>query len=123
MIEYTINEAEGLIRVRVTGTNTCADMEAHIAEVYRDPRYHPGLKTLTQIDESAGGPIMSELPDVKRVLEMAAHAPNALKRWAVVIPSDFKRMMLEFMFKDAQLKPLELRFFKDETAARAWLFH
>ncbi|MCG3147835.1 MAG: hypothetical protein PCFJNLEI_01276 [Verrucomicrobiae bacterium] len=123
MIEYTIDEGQGLILVRVSGTNTCADLEKHIAEVYRDPRYKPSLKTLTFLDDGISGPIMSELPEVKRVMELAAQAPNALKKWAVVIVSDYKRLLVEFMLKGAQLKPLEVRFFKDEPAARAWLFH
>jgi len=123
VIQYTIDEGQGLIQVRISGSNSCADLEKHIAEVYRDPRYKSSLKTLTQVDGTASGPILSELPETKRMMELAAQAPNALKQWAVVIPSDFKRMMVEFMLKDARLKPLEVRFFKDEPAARAWLFH
>ncbi|MEI6082927.1 MAG: hypothetical protein WCS70_01350 [Verrucomicrobiota bacterium] len=121
MIEYTIDEGQGLILVQISGSNSCADLEQHIAEVYRDPRYKPTLKTLTTVAADAGGPLMSELPDAKRLLEMTAQAPNALKKWAVVIPSGFKRMMVEFVLKDVQLHPLQLQFFADEPAARAWL--
>lgn len=121
MIEYSINEALRLIRVRMSGSNSCADLERHYAEVYHDPRYNPALRTLVQVDEDTGGPIMTELPKVKVVMEMAAQSPGALKKWAVVIPSGFKRMVVEFMMKDLKVKPLEVRYFADETAALNWL--
>ena len=121
MIEYSIDEPANLIRVRMSGANSIADLEQHLATSYRDPGYKPTLRALTHIDEDAGGPIMSELPQAKHLLELAAQAPGALKKWAVVIPSGFRRMMLEFMLKDVQLKPLEMRFFADEPAALAWL--
>jgi len=121
MIEYSIDEGQGLIKARMSGSTSCADLQKHIADVYRDPRYKPSLKTLFLIDEDAGGPLVSELPYAKHILEIAAHAPNALKKWAVVIPSGFKRTMVEFMLKNVQLKPLEMRFFAEEASACAWL--
>jgi len=121
MIEYSIDESQRLIRVRMTGSNSCADLERHYAEVYRDPKYNPSLRTLMEVDEDAGGPILTEIPKVRLVMELAAHSPGALKRWAVVIPSSFKRTVLEFLLKDLDLKPLELRFFGDATTALNWL--
>lgn len=121
MIAYSIDERLRLIRVRMTGANSCADLERHYAEVYHDPKYNPSLRTLVHVDEDAGGPIMAELPKVKVVMEMAAQSPGALKKWAVVIPSGFKRMVVEFVMKDLKVKPLEVRYFADEPAALTWL--
>jgi hypothetical protein len=121
MIAYSIDERLRLIRVRMTGANSCADLERHYAEVYHDPKYNSSLRTLVQVDEDAGGPIMTELPKVKVVMELAAQSPGALKKWAIVIPSGFKRMVVEFVMKDLKVKPLEVRYFADEPTALTWL--
>ncbi len=121
MIDYTIDQTRRLIRVRMHGTVTCDELERHYAEAYHDPRYNPSLRSLVQIDEDAGGPILTEIPRVRTVLELAAQSPGALRKWAVVLRPGFKRMVLEFLLKDVRVKPLEMRFFDDESSALAWL--
>ena len=121
MIAYSIDDRLRLIRVRMSGTNTCADLEHHYAEVYRDPKYNSSLRTLFQIDDDAGGPIMADIPKVKTVMELASQSPGALKKWAIVIPSAFKRMVIEYLLKDLNVRSLEVRYFADEPAALAWL--
>lgn len=121
MVKYTIDEAARLIRVRMSGNNTCADMEEHYAQVFRDPRFDPTFDSIFQVDEDAGGPILGELPKVKQMLELVSQSPPARKKWAVVIPNAFKRMLVEYVLKDVPLKPVELRFFGSETEAFAWL--
>lgn len=121
MITYSIDEQDRLIRVRMSGSCSSAELERHFADAYQDPRYNTSLRSLMEIDGDTGGPILEELPRVKQVLELAAHTPRALRKWAVVVPSGLKRTIIEFMLKDMRLKPLKMRFFDDEVAARAWL--
>ena len=120
MIEYEIDETDHLIRVWMSGTNRCEDLKAHYARVLRDPRYDPTLDCLFQIDGESDGPIMTELPEVKTVVEMLAQCQGATK-WAVVMPAGFKRTIVEFLFRGINLRSVTLSFFGTEDAAIAWL--
>jgi len=120
MIEYTIEKVDRLIRVRMTGVNRCEDLKAHYARVLRDPRYDPTLDSLFVIDGNADGPIMTELPDVKTVIEMLAQCQAATK-WAVVMPAGFKRVIVEYLLQGVNLRSVTMRFFGTEDEAIAWL--
>jgi hypothetical protein len=120
MIEYVIDEADHLIRVWMSGTNRCEDLKAHYARVLRDPRYDPTLDCLFQIDGEADGPILTELPEVKIVVEMLAQCQAAVK-WAVVMPSGFKRSIVEYFFRGINLRSVSMRFFSTAEEAAAWL--
>ena len=119
MIEYTIKDR--LIRVRMSGSNSSADMERHYEEVYNDPRYDVMFSTLFHIDPNAGGQILEELPRVRQLMELVAESQKAEKKWAVVMPSAFKRAVVEFLLKDVQVKPIQIRFFGSEEDALVWL--
>jgi SpoIIAA-like len=121
MIEYTIDTNARLIKIQMRGNNSCADLEEYCAQLYRDPQYDVTFDSLFQIDGEAGGPILAELSKVKQVLELVAQTTPAMKKWAVVVPSGFKRLLAEYFFKDACLKPVEMRFFGSEIEARSWL--
>ena len=105
----------------MSGNNSCADLEEHHAQVYRDPDYEVTFNSIFQIDEDAGGLIMEDLPKVKQLLELVAQSPPAKKKWAVVIPSAYKRLVVEYVLKDVSLKPVEMRIFDSEMNALAWL--
>jgi hypothetical protein len=121
MIDYTIDQTQRLIRVRMHGASRCAELEQHLADAYRDPHYHPSLRALFHIDDDVHGPIVTELPQVRTVLELAANMPGALKKWAVVVRPTLERTILEFVLKGMRLNGLEMRFFDDEPSAIAWL--
>ena len=121
MIQYTIDGAARLIKVRMSGDNHCDDLEEHYAQVYRDPEYDVTFDSIFQVDEDAGGPILGDLPKVKQLLELVAQSPRAKKKWAVVIPNGFKRLLVEYVLRDVSLKPVEIRFFDSEMNALAWL--
>ena len=120
MIEYRIDEVDRLIRVRMTGSNRCEDLKAHYARVLRDPKYDPTLDSLFEIDGDADGPIITELPEVKMVIEMLAQCQAATK-WAVVAPAGFKRTVVEYLLRGANLKSVTMRFFGTEDEAIGWL--
>jgi len=121
MIEYTIDEAQHLIRVQMSGSNTFADLEQHYVDVYNDPKYNVTFNALFKVDPDAGGPLLEEMPKTRVLLELVAESQKARKKWAVVISSTFKRSVVEFLLKDVHLKPVELRFFGNEKDALAWL--
>jgi hypothetical protein len=105
----------------MSGNNHCDDLEEHYAQVYRDPEYHVTFNSILQVDEDAGGPILGDFPKVKQLLELVAQSPPAKKKWAVVIPNGFKRLLVEYVLRDVSLKPVEMRFFDSEMNALAWL--
>jgi len=120
MIEYTIDQSDQLILVWMTGTNRCEDLKAHYARVLNDPRYDPTFDSLFQVDGNADGPIMTELPEVKTVMEMVAQCQAATK-WAVVMPAGFKRTIVEYLLQGVNLRSVTMRFFGSEHEAIAWL--
>ena len=120
MIEYVIDEVDRLIRVWMTGSNRCEDLKAHYARVLRDARYDPTLDCLFEVDGDADRPILTELPEVKTVIEMLAQC-QATSKWAVVMPAGFKRMIIEYLFKEINVRSVTMRFFGTENDAIAWL--
>ena len=120
MIEYTIDEVDHLVRAHMTGPNSCADLAAHYARVLRDPKYVPTLDCLFQVDGNTSGSIMTELPEVKTVIEMLAQCQGATK-WAVVMPSGFRRTVVEYLLQGVNLRSVTMRFFGSETEAIEWL--
>jgi hypothetical protein len=61
MIEYTIDAAQRLIRVRMSGANTPADLLRHVSDLSADPAFDATFNTLFCITEdrrTAGRAIM-----------------------------------------------------------------
>lgn len=104
MIEYVIDQVNHLIRVWMTGSNRCADLAAHYARVLKDPQYDPALDSLFHIDGDADGPIMTELPEVRAVIEMLAQC-QAATECAVVMPAGFKRTVIEYLLRGSICGP------------------
>lgn len=84
MIEYIIDRPDRLVRVRMSGCITSADLARHYSKVHDDPSYDASFNILFQIDEDAGGPIMAELPDVGSQMEAVARLQHRTK-WAIVM--------------------------------------
>ena len=120
MIDYTIDQTNRLIRVWMSGTNRCSDLAAHYSRVLKDPQYDRTLDSLFQVDGETTGPVMTELPEVKTLIEMLAQCQGATK-WAVVMPLGFKRTVVEFLLKGTNLRSVTMQFFATESDAIAWL--
>jgi hypothetical protein len=89
--------------------------------MYRDGRYDSSFDHLVLVDPDAGGPIQENIPQVCSMLEIVARADAARKKWAVVVPSLGKRLLLEFLFTAVDFGRVRLRVFATETEAIAWL--
>jgi hypothetical protein len=120
MFEYTIDQPERLIRVRMSGSNTSADLARHYSRVLDDPGYDASFDCLFHIDDDAGGPILAELPDAGLQMEAVARLQHGTK-WAVVISPGFKRTVTEFLLRGVKLGSVQMRFFDDDQTALAWL--
>jgi len=120
MIDYVIDEPNRLIRVWMSGSNRCEDLKAHYARVLRDPHYDPSLDCLFEIDRETDGPIVTELPEVKTVVEMLAQCQGTTK-WAVVLEAGFKRTIVDYLFRDINLRSVSMRFFETTREAIAWI--
>ncbi|MGO9245760.1 MAG: STAS/SEC14 domain-containing protein [Verrucomicrobiia bacterium] len=120
MIEYIIDRPDRLVRVRVSGCVTSADLVSHFSTVHDDPSYDPSFNILFQIDDDAEGPILAELPGVGLQMEAVARLQHGTK-WAVVMAPGFKRTVIEFLLRGVKLAPVQMRFFDDNRLALAWL--
>jgi hypothetical protein len=120
MIEYVFDKVNHLLRVRMSGSNSAADMARHYSMVLDDSNYDPTFDSIFCIDDNAGGPILSELPETSRLMEAVAHLQQG-RRWAVVLSPGFKRTIVEFLLAGAKLGSVQMRFFDDDEHALAWL--
>jgi len=120
MIEYSIDRPERLVRVRMSGCTTSADLARHYSRVLDDPAYDASFNVFFHVDDDAGGPILSELPDAGLQLEALAQLQHGTK-WAVVMAPGFKRTVTEFLLMSAKLGSVQMRFFDDDRTALAWL--
>jgi hypothetical protein len=120
MIEYTIDQPDRLIRVRMSGTTSSADLARHYSTVLDDPAYDASFNYLFRIDDDTGGPILGELPDAVLQMEAVAKLQHGTK-WAVVMAPGLKRIMAEFFLLGVKLGSVQMRFFEDNRTALAWL--
>jgi hypothetical protein len=120
MIEYTIDRLDRLVRVRMSGCTTSADLARHYSRVLDDPAYDASFNIIFHIDDDAGGPILAELPDAGLQMEAVARLQHGTK-WAVVMVPGFKRTVTEFLLMGVKLGSVQMRFFDDERSALAWL--
>jgi hypothetical protein len=120
MIEYTIDRPDRLVRVRMRGSTTSADLARHYSRVLDDPAYDASFDYLFHIDDDAGGPILAELPDAGLQMEAVARLQHGTK-WAVVMAPGFKRTVTEFLLMGVKLGSVQMRFFDDDRTALAWL--
>ena len=120
MIEYTIDRPGRLVRVRMSGCVTTADLVRHYSTVHGAPSYDASFNVLFHVDAAAEGPIMAELPDVGLQMEAVARLQHRTK-WAVVMAPGFKRTATEFLLLGVKLGSVGMRFFDDDRMALAWL--
>ena len=120
MIEYTFDKVNHLLRVRMSGCNSAADMARHYSKVLDDPDYDPTFETIFHIDDCADGPVLAELPETGRLMEAVAQLQQG-RKWAVVITPGFKRTIVEFLLAGVKLGSVQMRFFDDDEHALAWL--
>jgi hypothetical protein len=120
MIEYTIDCPDRLVRVRMSGCTTSADLARHYSKVLDDPAYDASFNVIFCIDDDAGGPILAELPDAGAQMETLATLQHGTK-WAVVMSPGLKRTITEFLLMGVKLGSVQMRFFDDDQTALAWL--
>ncbi|HVM62634.1 MAG TPA: hypothetical protein VMV72_17365 [Verrucomicrobiae bacterium] len=120
MIEYTIDRTDRLVRVRLSGYTTTADLARHYSKVHSDPAYDPSFNVLFRINDNVNGPIMVDVPSVSGQLEAVARLQNATK-WAIVMSPGIRRAVFEFLVPTLSLASVQMRFFDDEHSALAWL--
>jgi hypothetical protein len=120
MIEYNIDRPDRLLRVRMSGSTTSADLARHYSRVLDDPAYDASFNIIFHIDDDAGGPILTEIPDAGLQMETLARLQHGTK-WAVVMAPSFKRTVTEFLLMGVRLGSVQLRFFDDDEMAFAWL--
>jgi hypothetical protein len=121
-IHYTIDEAENLIRVTHDGPFTIEEMIRHSQRVNADPRFVPGMNTLTDLREAS-------LADrVEAIREYVAHSAELQKtrgpcRWACLVADEAARDLIDTFDLVARQRGVAIRTraFRDLAEAEAWV--
>ena len=120
MIEYTIDPAQRLIRVRVSGANIPADLLPHFTNLSADPQFDPTFNTLFRITEDAR--LQTTLFDglLKTLLEQWQRRRKGAK-WAVVSSSRIQLALAKLATDNVSFPFVQLQFFDNEDRAMKWL--
>jgi hypothetical protein len=120
MIEYTIDAAQRLIRVRMSGANTPADLLQHFSDLSTDPKFDATFNTLFRISEDAT--LQTTLFDglLKTLLEQWQGRWKHVK-WAVLSSSRIQLALAKLVTDNVNFQFVQLRFFDDEDSAVKWL--
>ncbi|MGD0059881.1 MAG: hypothetical protein ABSD58_10730 [Verrucomicrobiia bacterium] len=120
MIDYTIDAAQRLIRVRMSGANKPADLLQHVSDLGANPAFDPTYNTLFCITEDAT--LETTLFDrlLKTILEQWQQRRKGVK-WAVVSPSQIQLALAKLATDNVNFRFVQLRFFTDEDSALKWL--
>jgi hypothetical protein len=120
MIEYTIDTAQRLVRVRMSGANTPADLLRHVSDLSADPKFDATFNTLFWITEDAT--LQTTLFDslLKTFLEQWQQRRKGVK-WAVVSSSRIQLALAMLATDNVKFQFVQVRFFDDEDSAAKWL--
>ncbi|HTS19460.1 MAG TPA: STAS/SEC14 domain-containing protein [Verrucomicrobiae bacterium] len=120
MIEYTVDAAKRLIRVRMSGGNTTTDMVRHLSALANDPQFDPTFNALFYITDDAR--MQTTLFDtlLKRILEQWQQRRKGVK-WAVVSASHIQLALTKLVTDSIKFELVQLRLFDDEASALKWL--
>jgi len=119
MIEYKIDPAQHLIRVRMSGVNKPADLLRHVADLSADPQFDPTFHALFRITEDASMQIMLFDSLLKTILEQWQQRRKGVK-WAVVASSQIQLGLAKLATDNVNFRFVQLRFFNDEDSALKW---
>jgi hypothetical protein len=120
MIEYTIDTAQRLVRVRMSGANAPADLLRHVSDLSADPQFDATFNTLFCITEDAT--LQTTLFDslLKTVLEQWQQRRKGVK-WAVVSSSRIQLALAMLATDNVKFQFVQVRYFDDEDSAMKWL--
>ena len=120
MIEYTIDTAQRLVRVRMSGANAPADLLRHVSDLSADPQFDATFNTLFCITEDAT--LQTTLFDslLKTLLEQWQRRRKGVK-WAVVSSSRIQLALAMLATDNVKFQFVQVRFFDDEDSAMNWL--
>jgi hypothetical protein len=120
MIVYMIDAAQRLIRVRMSGANTPADLLRHVSELNDDPQFDRSFNTFFEIAEDAR--LEATLFDtmLKTILEQWQQRRKGAK-WAVVSSSRVQLALAALATDNIRFQHVQVRFFDDEASALTWL--
>ena len=120
MIEYTIDAAQRLIRVRMSGANRPADLLQHFSNLTADPKFDATFNTLFRIgvDATLETTLFDDL--LKTLLEQWQRRRKGVK-WAVLSSSRIQLALAKLATDNVNFQFVQLRFFDDEDSAVKWL--
>lgn len=120
MIEYTIDRAQRLVRVRMSGANAPADLLRHVSDLSADPQFDATFNTLFCITEDAT--LQTTLFDslLKTLLEQWQRRRKGVK-WAVVSSSRIQLALAMLATDNVKFQFVQVRFFDGEDSAMNWL--
>lgn len=117
---YAFDRENGLIRLKVRGSVTLAEIVTHTERVNRDPRFRPGLNTLVDVSDAIIGGGYTDARRFSAYVRSIEELRGACK-WAVVAPGDLNSGLARMA--GALLDGLQIQMcaFRGADEALAWL--
>jgi hypothetical protein len=119
-ITYRIDSESGLLSAKGLGTLTDADVAGFVSELLADPEFPHATASLVDFTEAKFGVASEHIPALARLhRELLSH--GGPPRVAVVVPGDLNFGLARMYAQHLSPSGPEVRPFRDEAEARAWL--
>lgn len=121
-ISYEIDQERDVVLAHAEGALDLSDTLAHVAEVFGDERFRPGMHAVFDMSQATLASFQAN--DVHRLLGALETKPQSLgpgARWAIVAASELDFGVSRMFEMLAETLPIEVRVFSERAEAEAWV--
>lgn len=116
---YSIEPAENLVRMQVSGEITLAGLKNLISQVGKDPYYRPGMHAIADLRHSHG---QWDYSEIQRFRDYLAHiAPQRQCRWAALVKPGAVVAIGYVVILISEGVGIQMRMFEDPHQALHWI--
>lgn len=116
---YSIQPAENLVRMQVSGEITVAELKGLINRVGEDPHYHPGMNAIADLRRSSG---QWDYSEIQRFRDYLVHiAQRRQCRWAALVKPGAVVAIGYVVILICEGVSIEMQMFEDPQAALRWV--
>jgi len=116
---YSIEPAENLVRMQVTGEVTLESLKSLINQVGKDPHYHPGMHAIADLRHSHG---QWDYSEIQRFRDYLAHiAQQRQCRWAALVKPGAVVAIGYVVILISEGVGIQMRMFEDPHQALHWI--
>lgn len=118
---YSIETADNLVRMRISGVITVDGMIELIRHLGRDPQFRPTMAVLVDMREGSGDWDYSE---IQRYRDYLVHIARMHKRlWAAVVPAGSLEALMHVLIviSEAMSDRIRMQWFEEPQQALNWI--